>query len=97
METLKIKDFKILNEDFISWVEKNHECGQGFGQDHHSSEGTPAYAVLKLHEENWIQHAGHTFQAVSIDYTSNEVYLQLEYENALELAADDGWGKGFSI
>ena len=97
MKNLKIESYEILSEGFIDWVRKNHVHGRGFGQDHHSIEGTPVYSVYKLRKNDWIQHAGHTFQAVSIDHNSGEVYLQLEYEEALELAADDGWGKGFSL
>ena len=82
--------------DFYSYITKYSIQSKGFGQDKHSAEYNPTYAVYKLDET--IEYNGYLYDTISIDYNSGATILQPSFEDAIYNASEvDGRGTGYLI
>jgi len=104
MKTINNFNFKVENgqifskeeENLVSFIEKNAVEKIGFGQDVHSLPGTPTIAVFKMAKENHVEYNGYMFEAITICYNSNEMFLNDDFAEAVDLEENvNERGKGF--
>lgn len=97
----KVKGGQILTaeeENLIAFIEENAIKKVGFGQEAHSLPGAPTVAVFKMAKENHVEYNGYMFEAITVDYRSNEMFLNDDFEYAVNLEEDaNGRGKGFEF
>lgn len=102
MKTLRnyiseVRDFEVkeFNEEIFEYIEENCLEAWGYGQESHSTAGTPEYVIYKLDQKDFIEVDGFVCKAITND--NGILYLQEDYNSAKEAAEDDGRGEGFEV
>ena len=97
METLRqliesIKDGEIYTSDYAALQDVAFEIATKkveFGQDRHSVPGTANKFIVELPKP--IEGEGQKYKCLTFVNDSNSIYLNLDYETAIECAEIDGW------
>lgn len=102
METLKelikeIENSEIITDDYVALQDAAFEISTKkveFGQDRHSMPGTPNKFIVELPEA--IEAEGNEYKSMTFVDDSNSIYLNLDFDTALECAELDGWFEEYS-
>lgn len=99
METLRqlikesrIENNEIITDDYVTLQDATFNVAKqvvGFGQCPHSERGTPNKYILELIKA--VEVGGYKFKAMVFIDNSNTVYLNEDFDTALENADLNGW------
>lgn len=102
MKTLKnlikvIKNGKIYTNNYVEFQDATFEIATQkveFGQDRHSKPGTANKFIIELPEV--IEAEGNKYKSMTFVDDSNSIYLNLDFDTALDCAELDGWFEEYS-